>query len=49
VVVNLIAKERIDLGMLFSNFGLIASGFVSAVVASGVIATAVFGRCSAGD
>jgi hypothetical protein len=26
--------------MLFSNFGLIASGFVSAVVASGVIVTA---------
>jgi hypothetical protein len=36
----LIEKERIDVGMLFSNFGLIASGFVSAIVASGVIVTA---------
>jgi hypothetical protein len=34
-------KERIDVGMLFSNFGLIASGFVSAVVLpSGMIVTA---------
>jgi hypothetical protein len=34
-------KERMDVGMLFSNFGLIASGFVSAVVLpSGMIVTA---------
>jgi hypothetical protein len=36
----LIERERIDVGMLFSNFGLIASGFVSAVVASETIVTA---------
>jgi hypothetical protein len=33
------AKRKDDVGMLFSNFGPMASGFVSAVVANGVIAT----------
>ncbi len=34
------AKRKDDVGMSFSNFGLIASGFVSDVVASDIIVTA---------